>query len=185
MILTFVTGNKRKFENARVFWERKNIKIEQNAMETPEIQSHKAEEVAKFSAQFAANKLGKPAMKVDVGFYIDALKGFPGPFVKYINQWLKPENILKMMENKENRTCYFDDVVVLSFPNGKDIVCSYKTQGTISHEVKGKNGWGADKIFIPKGATKTLAQMTDEERRDIWENRHWKLLAKKLKECKI
>ena len=49
-------------------------------------------------------KLERPVIKSDVGYFIEALNGFPGPFLRYINDYLTSEEILKLMEDKENRT---------------------------------------------------------------------------------
>lgn len=40
-------------------------------------------------------------------------------------------------------------------------------EGTIVEKARGAHGFGYDPVFVPKGSTKTLAEMTDEEKNAI------------------
>src|SRR3989344_8620350 len=90
--LYFITGNKNKFEFAEKFFKKSEannyFNLIQLAVSTPEIQSDSVEQIALYSAQWAYDQLKKPVIKSDAGLYIEALRGFPGPFMKYINDWL-------------------------------------------------------------------------------------------------
>ena len=97
--VTMITGNMGKWKIASDIFKKYNVELEHIKMDTPEIQSHDVEEVSKYSAEYASNKLNIPVIKSDVGYYIDELGGFPGPFLRYINDMLESEDILKMMEN--------------------------------------------------------------------------------------
>ena len=179
--LYLLTNNDMKLENAKNALLRHGIFIEQLKMIVPEIQSADVSEVAEFSARYAGEKLSKPVIKVDVAFEIRALNGFPGPFVKYINQWLTPEKILQLMENATDRYAQFVDCVSLYEPNSQ--CCRSfisNTPGRISDDICGENGWGIDKIFIPDGYDKTLASYSDEEKAEIWKGTHWRQLAEYL-----
>ena len=47
----------------------------------------------------------------------------------------------------------------------KKITCvEGRTEGTISHKPKGKNGFGYDPIFIPKNKIKTFGEMKSSEK---------------------
>ncbi|MBU1200642.1 hypothetical protein KJ953_03905 [Patescibacteria group bacterium] len=46
----------------------------------------------------------------------------------------------------------------------------------IAEKVSGENGWGMDKIFIPKGVNKTKAELSDEERIGVCNKGHWEQL---------
>ena len=48
--------------------------------------------------------------------------------------------------------------------------------GTIGYKIEGENGFGWDKVFIPKGYTKTLASLSIEEKNTI--SHRGKALAK-------
>ena len=47
----------------------------------------------------------------------------------------------------------------ISFLNRKIACVTGKVEGSISHEPKGKNGFGYDPIFIPQNEKKTFGQM--------------------------
>ena len=172
MKVYYITKNKRKIEKARKICRNTSIRIEQIYIETPEIQSTDSREIAQYSAKFAGKKLDKPVIKLDVSFHIHALNGFPGPFIKYINQWLKPEYILKMLKGVKDRSCYWTDSLAF-YNKGQVKVFTANEEGTIAEEVRGENGWGMDKIFIPNGQTKTKAELSDEERDEFCNKDHW------------
>ena len=181
MVVTLITGNEHKLRNVKANLGAYGIEVEGEAIETPEIQASEVGEVAEYSAIYANELLKKPVLKMDVGFEISCLGGFPGPFIKYINEWLLPEKVLKMIEGEKNRKARFVDVV--SYCSSPKEVKSFKmiVEGTITETVRGENGWGIDKVFIPEGFDKTLAEMTDEERDSVWGAEHWKELVSYLK----
>jgi non-canonical purine NTP pyrophosphatase (RdgB/HAM1 family) len=185
MEITLITGNQTKLKNANLNLNNFGIQVEGREIDTPEIQSTKPEEIAEHSAKYAYSIVGKPVIKMDVSFEIDCLKGFPGPFVKFINQWLDPNDILKMIGSSKNRRARFIDV--LSYVGGQDAqIKSFRMvkNGVISAKPLGENGWGIDKIFIPDGFNKTLAEMDDSERVTVWGNSHWEDLATYIKSLK-
>jgi len=178
-IITYITGNPNKIKTAQNFLKRYNIKIEQESMQTPEIQADDPEDVAIYSAKYAYKLLAKPLMKMDVGFHINYLKGFPGPYIKQVNNWFRPEQILSLLEEDKDRRCYFKDVLCFISKN-KTKCFIQKTEGKIAINVSGDNGWGIDKIFIPDGFNTTLASMTNTERLEVWDQNHWQKLAEHL-----
>jgi len=177
MKIYYITKNKRKIERARKICQNTSIEIEQIQIETPEIQAIDSSEIAQYSVKFAGEKLGKPVIKLDVSFHINALNGFPGPFIKYINQWLKPEHILKMLENVEDRSCYWTDSLAF-YNKGQIKVFTANEEGIIADEMRGENGWGMDKIFVPKGQNKTKAELSDKERAEVCNRGHWEQFIK-------
>lgn len=178
--IIFITGNSKKVESAQAVLNEFNIKILQLKLETPEIQDKDICKVAEYSAKFASDKLHKNVIKVDVGFEIESLNGFPGPFSKFINEWLSPNQILKIIGDESNRKAKFIDVVSYCELNKKPISFFAETNGTIARKPLGDNGWGLDKIFIPQGCKTTLANLSNEERIKVWNTDHWIKLAQYL-----
>jgi len=179
--LYYITKNRLKIRRAIEFCKNTNIEIEQLAIDTPEIQGESSIEIAKSSVEFVAQQVNKPLVKLDVSFHIEALNGFPGPFVKYINNWLVPQQILRLMEGENNRRAYWLDALVLYLPGEPIRTFSSKEEGTIALEPRGENGWGMDKIFIPRGLKTTKASLTDKERLQISNKQHWLDLIKFLR----
>ena len=61
----------------------------------------------------------KPCMAMDTDFKIDELNGFPRAFVNFSLETLGIEGILKLMEDKENRKCAFNEC--LAYYDGNEI----------------------------------------------------------------
>ena len=77
------------------------------------------------------------------------------------------DGILKLMENKDNRNCAFNEC--LAYHDGNEIHYFYGNHpGTLSYKIQGldrKEKWSdLWYIFKPKGFEKTLAEMNEEER---------------------
>lgn len=179
--ITFITGNKKKVQSAQAALDGFDIKVLQEKIDVPEIQDADIRNVAEYSSRFASQKLSKPVIKVDVGFEIEALGGFPGPFSKYINEWLSPVKIVKLLEGEKNRKAKFINVVAYCEPNKNPTSFTSITRGTMAEKPSGKNGWGLDKVFIPNKYDVTLASLNDKERVKVWNTKHWKQLALFLK----
>ena len=65
MEIYYVTGNELKIKLAKKIFNNLGVSIIQEDIDTPEIQSLDCEEVAKYSAKYAADKLNKAVMKND------------------------------------------------------------------------------------------------------------------------
>lgn len=168
MKIIYVTGNKYKIELAQRILKPLGVDVLQKKIYCPEIQDDKIENVSKFSARYAANELGVPVIKNDSGLVIEGLNGFPGPYTAYVEDTLTEDGILKLMANIENRRAHFIEVISYCEPNKEPISFISKTEGEISFEKRGEFGWSYDRIFIPKGETKTLAEFDDEQRWRFW-----------------
>ena len=114
-----VTGNIGKYDIAKEIFGKYNIMLLQEKIDTPEIQDNDVIEVSRYSALYAAKKLKKCVIKSDVGYHIESLGGFPGPFLKYINGMLSSEDILKMMRGKRNRTILLKECLTYATPKGE------------------------------------------------------------------
>lgn len=182
--VNFVTTNAYKFEVAQKFFEKlpkDTFEIVQYDIETPEVQGESEEEIAQQSALWVSRELGQLAVSSDVGFHINSLGGFPGPFIKYANKWLRPNDVLNMMRPYADRSAYFVDVLALASPEGDSHAFVVKTPGTIidTDEVADTK-WTMDAIFVPEGHTKTLAEMEDDEKDAVWSDEGWEQLTDHL-----
>jgi len=183
MEITYVTTNYSKIQTARELLEPLGFKVNNIKMETIEIQSDEIEEVAKFSAKWASEKLKCNVLKNDTGLCIEALDGFPGPYTHYIGNKLDDNDILKLMEEKQNRKAYFKEVLAYCEYGKEPITFTGITEGILSREKQGESGWVFDYIFIPKGESKTLASFPEEVRYKYWDTLVYGKLAEYLKSC--
>ncbi len=184
--IIFVTGNKYKFEIAQKVLENSNVELIQQKIETPEIQSTDVEKIASYSAKFAAEKLGKPVALTDAGWYINALNGFPGPFIKYINQWLTSEDILKLMEGKTDRSVTIKGCLAYCEPNKEPLTFPSQVTGIISKKAVKTDKEGntpINELFIPDGYNgKVESEISREDMVKYWAQveSYWEKLAEYL-----
>lgn len=157
-----VTGNHEKYKIANDIFKDKGLSLIQEKLETPEIQSYNVEEVSAYSALYAAEKLNSSVIKSDVGYFIPALNGFPGPFVKYINGMLSSEEILKLMENKVDRTIILKECLTFATPTGEIKQFINEERATIALKAHG-TGSAFDRIVIFEGQELPKSMNTDEE----------------------
>ena len=181
-----VTGNPYKFQIAQKVLESKELRVIQEKLETPEIQSVDVVEIASFSAKWAAGKLEKPVALTDAGYYIEALNGFPGPFIKYINIWLTSQDLLKLMQGKKNRKVVVKVCLAYCEPGKEPITFLSEIAGTISEKAVKKNKKGStpiNEIFIPEGYNKVQTEIPREEMVKFWAKgeKYWEKLADYLK----
>ena len=180
--IIFVTGNMTKLKSARQVLEPLGIKVDNEKMETIEIQADDVEDVAKFSAKWASEKLKCTVLKNDMGLFVEALNGFPGVYTHYIDDTLGEDGLLKLMEGKENRKAYFKEVLAYCEYGKEPVTFTGITKGTISRKKQGQYGWSWDFIFIPDGKQDTLGCYNDDERWKLWDTNNYKKLAEYLKQ---
>ena len=183
--ITFVTGNQFKFEIAQKVLESRGITLLREKIETPEIQSTNVAEIASFSAKWACEKLGKAVALTDAGYYIETLNGFPGPFIKYINQWLTAEDILRLMNGKTNRKVTVKGCLAYCEPGEEAVTFPSEVFGEISERAIKTEKTGStpiNAIFIPNGYDKVESEISHEDMVKFWagvEN-YWNTLADHL-----
>lgn len=163
--IIFVTHNKGKVKSAEKYF--KKIKLNTIDFELDEPRSDDIQEIAKSKVCQAYEMVKKPCIALDTDFRIDELNGFPKAFVNFSLETIGIDGMLKLMENKENRTCAFNEC--LAYHDGNEIHYFYgKHPGNLSYKIQGldrKEKWSdLWYIFKPKGFEKTLAEMSEEER---------------------
>lgn len=185
MKINYVTTNTMKFEIAEAYFKKLSDEYElvQYEIDTPEIQDISTVEVAKQSALWAAKETGEVCIKMDAGFFITALNGFPGPFVKYVNDWLTQEDFLNLMNGKNDRSAYFEDATAIAFPDGRVEAFSLKIQGSLSESVDTERSkWPVNLLFIPEGHSQPLGSMSPEDQNEFWGDGNWPKVIKFLEQ---
>ncbi len=124
----------------------------------------------------AANVLThKYTLADDSGLCVKALNGAPGLYSNRFagTQQEKIDKILKLLENKDDRSAKFVCVMTLLDEKGNvKFVANGECHGSIIREQKGVNGFGYDPVFLPNGKTLTLAELSEEEKNDISHRRN-------------
>lgn len=184
MKINYVTGNELKVKLACKVFNSLGIEVVQKNIETPEIQSMDCKEVAEYSAVYAANLLNVPVLKNDSGFCIEELNNFPGALAKYAESSLGAEGIIKLLEGKENRNCYWVEVLSYCEPGKDPVSFTSYTYGTISDKIVLGRGYEYDKIFKPLNDDRTFSTMSEQEQIDYFDTDAYVKLAEYLKNKK-
>lgn len=129
---------------------------------------------AQLKAETIGEKLNKPVIADDSGLMIDALDGRPGVYsARYAGDHgddvANYEKVLEEMKgiDENNRTAKFVSVLAFYRPGQEIVFKEGICEGEITFGPRGKRGFGYDPIFIPKGYTKTMAQLTQFEKNFI------------------
>ncbi len=163
--LMFVTSNAGKAREAAVFLGRE---VAVKDVEIPEIQSLDFAEVARAKAIVAAGALRVPVLVEDSGLAVDAWGGFPGPLTKWITAGAAGcDAFAKMLDGFTDRSAEAVSVLAVARPgqdSGDVVVAEGRVRGSIALHPRGTNGFGWDVLFIPRGDTRTWAEMSEEEK---------------------
>lgn len=107
----YVTGNKDKIRIAAKYLPELDIAYEITKLDVVEIQSDNPVEVAMAKAEEAYKQIQKPVLVNDHGWAIPGLNGFPGAYMKYMNEWLTPQDFLNLTKDIKNRTIILTEII--------------------------------------------------------------------------
>ncbi len=127
------------------------------------------EENARLKALSISRATGLPTLAEDTGLEVVALGGAPGVrSARFAGEgkdyWANNEKLLRLLEGVEDRRARFRAVVALALPDGRLWLTEGVLEGEIARAPRGEGGFGYDPLFIPNGETRTLAEMTPEEK---------------------
>jgi len=156
--IIFITGNQNKADYLAKYlgFPVKHIKLDLD-----EIQSLDIEEIVEHKVRQAYDKIKAPVIVEDVSLEFEALKGLPGPFIRFFVENMPFETICSMVNGQSRRAkakCvfgYYDGENLELFTGGLN--------GKIAEVPAGDNGYGWDRFFIPDGYEITRAQLNEED----------------------
>ena len=136
------------------------------------------EENSLIKARYFSKKSKMICLSDDSGLEIDVLGGDPGiysarwggkkgDFVKAMNKVFKKLDKKNKNWKIKKIKARFVCALTIYEPNQKTINSVGKIEGHISNTMKGKNGFGYDPIFIPKGKKITFGEMQPLEKYKI------------------
>lgn len=165
--ITFITGNDGKWRTAQAVLNTYGVALARQQIEIPEIQSLSVEDVAAFSAEYASAHINQPAVVTDVGYYFSALKGFPGPFIKFINQTLTSADLLDLMAAHDDRSVVIRECLAYAVPGEQARVFMSEQRATLTHEAVG-HGSSIDNILVLEGFATTVGATSRHEIELYW-----------------
>ena len=140
--------------------------------DAPEVEETGAtfEENALIKARAYARFSGLPALADDSGIEVDALGGAPGIHsARYAGEHGDDEannaRLLRELEQVEDRAGRVRCALAfVDLESGREHVAHGVIEGTILRAPRGDGGFGYDPLFLPRGETRTTAEMSAEEK---------------------
>jgi XTP/dITP diphosphohydrolase len=170
-VVFFATGNIHKFNEARVVLAKHGLAAGMLRAKAVEIQSDSLTEIATTSAIDAYKRCHLPIIVEDAGLFVDALKGFPGPYAAYVYKTVGNRGLLKLLENVQDRKATFRSAIAYCDSETGQVTCfTGEAQGEITTQERAvdvKSAFGFDPIFQPNASSKTFAEMTPEEKNAV------------------
>src|SRR4030065_934803 len=113
-----------------------------------EIQSDRLAEIAQASVIDAFNRCHLPGIVEDAGLFVDALKGFPGPYAAYTYKTISNPGLLKLMEGVRNRKATFRSAIAY-YDGLLEPACF---EGEAAGKIAKDEIWGSGKAGFRVGA---------------------------------
>jgi|TARA_Y100000389_G_C17450264_1_gene514320 XTP/dITP diphosphohydrolase len=172
------TNNKGKLKEIRDLLPKniKTIAVSKFKLKSPKENGKTFEQNSLIKSRFFSKKTNLICLADDSGLEIDLLNNKPGIYsarwggkssnfkiaIKKVYRELNKKD--KNWKNKKNLKARFVCVLSICYLNKKITIVKGKVEGSISHEPKGKNGFGYDPIFIPFKYKKTFGEMRPKQK---------------------
>lgn len=153
--IVFVTGNKRKVQEARLACEPLGIKIINKEFPIDEIQSLDQRKVTERKAKDAYEHTKAPVVVTDSFWSITALNGFPGAYAKDVDAWFTEKNFLDLVADYEDKSISFTENI--AYFDGVDLVHFEK------------EFWGV--LVKPRGSGQALENVVEIDGKTLGEHR--------------
>ncbi|EHK50506.1 hypothetical protein TRIATDRAFT_296935 [Trichoderma atroviride IMI 206040] len=159
----FITGNANKLREVKAILE-PSIEIRSQSLDLEEIQGT-IEEVANSKCRRAADLVNGPVLVEDTALCFNALKGLPGPYIKWFLDSLGHQGLNNLLAAYEDKSAEAVCTFAYSPGPGRDpIIFQGRTPGRIV-PARGPSNFGWDPVFEFEG--KTYAEMESAEKNKI------------------
>ncbi|KAG8234630.1 hypothetical protein J437_LFUL014206 [Ladona fulva] len=165
--IVFVTGNAKKLEEVRsILGDSFRHKLVNKKVDLPEYQGE-IEDICTKKCQYAARMVGGPVIVEDTSLCFNAMKGLPGPYIKWFLDKLGPEGLYKMLTAWEDKSA--EAVCMFAYcPSAEPEVHLF--QGVVKGSIvfpRGRRDFGWDPCFQPDGYEQTFGEMPLENKHAI------------------
>lgn len=166
--IVFVTGNAKKLEEfVAILGKNFPREVTSKKIDLPEYQGE-ADDICKNKCKAAAEIIKGPVIIEDTCLCFNAMKGLPGPYIKWFLDKLGPEGLHTMLAGFDDKTA--EAVCTFAYSDGNEgdsvILFQGKTKGTIVYP-RGCRDFGWDPCFLPDGYDKTYAELPKEVKNQI------------------
>lgn len=135
---TFVTSNDHKVMTATAVCQKYGVAFERKNLDLTEIQADNGEVIALGKVRQAYEACQSPVAITDDSWLVYGLNGFPGPYMKYINQWFTPDDFLRLTKDLKDRRITLRHIIVYKDAS-EEKVFSVDIDGVLLAEVRGSS----------------------------------------------
>jgi XTP/dITP diphosphohydrolase len=100
----------------------------------------------------------------DSGIELDALGGGPGVVSARWAAGREAERALEAVEGRARGARYVCELILIA-PDGRELRGTGLLEGAIAEAAAGRGGFGFDPVFVPRGETRTVAELGDDWKR--------------------
>jgi inosine triphosphate pyrophosphatase len=169
----FVTGNSHKLQEVEaILGPMRHVDLD-----LPELQELEPRKVVIAKAQAALAQGYSPVLIEDTSLSLDALNGLPGPLIKWFLKALGGEGVYHLAASKSDCRAEVRTIFGLALGPQTFIYGEGMVRGDVVSPRGGGFGW--DSIFTPQGSTKTMGEMSPEEKAS------WSMRTKALQDLRI
>jgi XTP/dITP diphosphohydrolase len=147
--ISFVTSNRNKYEEMTLLGKSHGIKVKWIKYPKFEIQANSLESIAEFSAIAAYSVFSTPLIVEDSGLFIDALKGFPGPYSAQAYKTIGLEGMIKLLSGSSDRSARFECVICYASPTGLRVFKGIMN-GSIAKQISEGRKFGYAPIWVKR-----------------------------------
>lgn len=171
--LSYATGNAVKFQQAVTTCQTFDIALEQVKLDITEVQAEAGAVIARDKAEKAFAELGEPLVVSDDSWTIPGLNGFPGPYMKYMNEWFRPQDWLHLTSSLADRRIILEQIVVYQDKHEQQVF-SAKIEGILLSEIRGDSGQSHDNIISFDNGKSSLGETIERKlsitssQRNVW-----------------
>lgn len=175
--LVFCTSNENKRKEVEAILNGSQeviFEVEAANLDIPELQGTLAG-IASSKCKWAYAELlkqgkippGTWVMAEDTGLAFDALKGLPGPYIKWFLEAIKNEGLPRLLDGFKDYGASAQDAIAIWDGRLADpIVFFGEVHGQIV-DPRGPRNFGWDPNFLPDGETQTYAELSKERKSEI------------------
>jgi ribokinase/non-canonical purine NTP pyrophosphatase (RdgB/HAM1 family) len=178
--ITFVTGNKNKLLEVQRLLSSDRTKsipfdLDNAKLDLPELQGS-PDQIAREKCETAANRLQSAVMTEDTSLCFHALKGLPGPYIKWFLDDLGHDGLNKLLQGFDDNRAYAQTIIAFTPGPGKEVhLFDGRTEGRIVPP-RGALDFGWDPVFEPLpdechsggiASGLTYAEMTKDDKNRI------------------
>jgi len=157
---TFVTSNDIKVHAAGVACAEFDITFDRENIEFVEIQSSEGEAIARHKASQAYDQLKRPIVVTDDSWITPGLHGFPGPYMKQVNDWFTTDDWLHLTHDLTDRRMILRQIVVYQDAKEQRVFTS-DLEAIILHEARSTTGIKHFSIISFDGGKHSAAELVE------------------------